>query len=754
MSLSTTKALGRSDSAIRRPFRWPTLLTDNGAGLAYGGDYNPDQWPETTWDEDIRLMRQAHVNTVALGIFSWSRLEPREGEYDFDWLDRIIDKLGRAGIAVDLASATAAAPLWLYERHPEVLPVDRYGHVVNPGSRQSWRPTSPVFRTYALELCRRLAERYKDHPAVTAWHMNNEYGWNNRNDYSDDSQRAFREWCRAKYGTIDALNEAWGTAFWSQHVNDFDEILLPRHMGGDAMANPSQQLDYERFGSDALKEFYKAERDAIARICPDKPFTTNFMVSTDQCAMDYADWSDEVDFVSNDHYFHEGESHLDELACSDSLVSGFALGRPWYLMEHSTSAVQWKPLNARKRHGELIRDALAHVAMGADAINFFQWRQSRSGAEAFHSAMLPHAGAGTRVFRDVCELGGLLKRLGEAGLQGSRVAPSRTAILFDADSEWATRCQTLPSMKLSHWHDVRDWYRAFLDVADRADVVPLRADWSGYDTIVLPTVLVLSAADVRRLADFVRGGGTAIVGYATGLVDERFHVGLGGYPGAGDGLLRDVLGVRGEEFNIIGDEGEDGCDGCGCGGDGVTAVGDPATVGLSNGAVCRLWANVVDEVAPDAAVLARYEGDTATEWELDGTPAIVRHDYGDGTAYFVGCDFDRGDIARFLRDVGYGRGRGRADCADGWADEPSGQSDARILHVTRETDGRRFDFYINRAHDDTVVREPAGETLIAYRCDTGVADGAGVADAAGAACRAVTLHRNGVLVTTTASRTQ
>lgn len=397
-----------------------------------------------------------------------------------------------------------------------MLPRDRYGHVVNAGSRQSWRPTSPVFKEYALALCRELAEHYKDNPYVTAWHMGNEYGWNNRYDYSDDALAAFHVWCEERYGTVDALNEAWGTAFWSQHVNSFDEVTLPRHMGADSMVNPPRQLDFERFGNDMLLDFYKAERDAIEAICPGKPFTTNFMVFTDQCCMDYARWAGEVDFVSNDHYFHEGESHLDELVCSDALMDSLALGKPWYVMEHGTSAVQWKPLNTRKRGGELLRDSLAHVAMDADAINFFQWRQSRSGAEAFHSAMVPHAGEDTKVFRGVCELGETLAALSDAGLQGTELKRSGTAILFSAESEWATRSETLPSMKLDHWHDVRDWYRGLLDAGVRADVTPLAYDWSGYATIVLPSVLILSDEDVRRIADFTASGGRAVVRHPYG----------------------------------------------------------------------------------------------------------------------------------------------------------------------------------------------------------------------------------------------
>ncbi len=631
----------------RQPFAWPKLLTENGRGIAFGGDYNPDQWPEEIWDDDIRLMEKAGVNTVALAIFSWDRIQPTEDRWNFGWLDRIIEKLGKAGIATDLASATATAPLWLYEKHPEVLPRDKYGHQVNAGSRQSWSPTSPVFKEYALTLCRKLAERYGSNPYVTAWHMGNEYGWNNREDYSDNALEAFRAWCRRKYGTIDALNQAWGTTFWGQEMNDFDEVLIPRFMGADSMVNPGQKLDFERFGNDMLLDFYKAERDAIAEICPDKPFTTNFMVSTDQCCMDYADWANEVNFVSNDHYFHEGgEMHLDELACSDALMDSFALGKPWYVMEHSTSAVQWKPLNMRKRKGETVRDSLAHVAMGADAINFFQWRASAFGAESFHSAMVPHAGEDTKLFRQVCELGETLRTLADAGVQGSELERSDTAILFSAESEWATRSQTLPSMKLNHWHDVRDWYRAFLNAGSRADIVPLKYDWSDYKTVVLPTVLMLSAVDTRRLADFAAAGGRVVVGYATGLIDENFHTWLGGYPGAGNGLLRDMLGIRGEEFNILGSRVEGEPEAIRLGAGGEVALEDAAAL---NGATTRLWQNDVNVTGDRTQVLAMYAGEEADEWELDGMAAVTRNPYGAGEAYFVGCDLDVADLTKLIR---------------------------------------------------------------------------------------------------------
>lgn len=705
----------------RQPFAWPKLLTENGRGIAFGGDYNPDQWSEETWDDDVRLMKKAGVNTVALAIFSWDRIQPQENRWDFGWLDRIIDKLGKAGIATDLASATATAPLWLYESHPEVLPRDKYGHPVNAGSRQSWSPTSPVFKEYALTLCRKLAERYGTNPYVTAWHMGNEYGWNNREDYSDNALEAFRAWCRRKYGTIDALNQAWGTTFWGQEMNDFDEVLIPRFMGADSMVNPGQKLDFERFGNDMLLDFYKAERDAIAEICPDKPFTTNFMVSTDQCCMDYADWANEVNFVSNDHYFHEGgEMHLDELACSDALMDSFALGKPWYVMEHSTSAVQWKPLNMRKRKGETVRDSLAHVAMGADAINFFQWRASAFGAESFHSAMVPHAGEDTKLFRQVCELGETLRTLADAGVQGSELERSDTAILFSAESEWATRSETLPSMKLNHWHDVRDWYRAFLNAGSRADIVPLKYDWSDYKTVVLPTVLMLSAVDTRRLADFAAAGGRVVVGYATGLIDENFHTWLGGYPGAGNGLLRDMLGIRGEEFNILGSgvEGEPEAIRLGAGGE--VALEDAAAL---NGATTRLWQNDVTVTGDRTQVLAMYAGEEADEWELDGMAAVTRNPYGAGEAYFVGCDLDVADLTKLIRTY-----------LAAPAQSQQSQANTDVLHTVRKSADAAFDFYLPRGKKEVELQGVEGEPVVLFQTERGEENGS------------YTVRRNGVLV--------
>ena len=668
----------------RRAYRWPQPLAGQQERIWYGGDYNPDQWPEEVWDDDVRLMKKAGVNLVSVGIFSWAKIETSEGVYDFDWLDRIIDKLGEAGIAVDLASATASPPMWLTQAHPEVLWKDYRGDVCQPGARQHWRPTSPVFREYALKLCRAMAEHYKGNPYVVAWHVSNEYGCHNRFDYSEDAEHAFQQWCEERYGTIDAVNDAWGTAFWAQRMNDFSEIVPPRFIGDGNFMNPGKLLDFKRFSSDALKAFYIAERDTLAEITPDLPLTTNFMVSASGSVLDYDDWGDEVDFVSNDHYFIPGEAHLDELAFSASLVDGIARKDPWFLMEHSTSAVNWREINYRKEPGQLVRDSLAHVAMGADAVCYFQWRQSKAGAEKFHSAMVPHAGEDSAVFRDVCELGADLNKLSDEGILGSRLAKSRVAVVFDYESEWATEHTATPTQHVHHVDEPLAWFRALADQGVTADVVPVRGAWDDYEMVVLPSVYLLSEETTRRVRDYVVGGGRLVVTYYTGISDEKDHVWLGGYPGS----IRDVVGVRVEEFMPMGDD----------------FTGVPDRLELSNGAVAHDIADVIGSVDGTATVLETFKDDPWTG--MDGAPAIVAHTFGEGRSVYVGARLGRDGIALSLPEI-----------LDSLGMVEAGGNDGRVLHVEREgADGSRFVFSFNRTHE--TVRVPVeGEVVVSSFAD-------------------------------------
>ena len=668
----------------RRAYRWPQPLAGQQERIWYGGDYNPDQWPEEVWDDDVRLMKKAGVNLVSVGIFSWAKIETSEGVYDFDWLDRIIDKLGEAGIAVDLASATASPPMWLTQAHPEVLWKDYRGDVCQPGARQHWRPTSPVFREYALKLCRAMAEHYKGNPYVVAWHVSNEYGCHNRFDYSEDAEHAFQQWCEERYGTIDAVNDAWGTAFWAQRMNDFSEIVPPRFIGDGNFMNPGKLLDFKRFSSDALKAFYIAERDTLAEITPDLPLTTNFMVSASGSVLDYDDWGDEVDFVSNDHYFIPGEAHLDELAFSASLVDGIARKDPWFLMEHSTSAVNWREINYRKEPGQLVRDSLAHVAMGADAVCYFQWRQSKAGAEKFHSAMVPHAGEDSAVFRDVCELGADLNKLSDEGILGSRLAKSRVAVVFDYESEWATEHTATPTQHVHHVDEPLAWFRALADQGVTADVVPVRGAWDDYEMVVLPSVYLLSEETTRRVRDYVVGGGRLVVTYYTGISDEKDHVWLGGYPGS----IRDMVGVRVEEFMPMGDD----------------FTGVPDRLELSNGAVAHDIADVIGSVDESATVLETFKDDPWTG--MDGAPAIVAHTFGEGRSVYVGARLGRDGIALSLPEI-----------LDSLGMAEAGGNDGRVLHVEREgADGSRFVFSFNRTHE--TVRVPVeGEVVVSSFAD-------------------------------------
>lgn len=686
----------------RRAYRWPQPLAGQQERIWYGGDYNPDQWPEEVWDDDVRLMKKAGVNLVSVGIFSWAKIETSEGVYDFDWLDRIINKLGEAGIAVDLASATASPPMWLTQAHPEVLWKDYRGDVCQPGARQHWRPTSPVFREYALKLCRAMAEHYKGNPYVVAWHVSNEYGCHNRFDYSEDAEHAFQQWCEERYGTIDAVNDAWGTAFWAQRMNDFSEIVPPRFIGDGNFMNPGKLLDFKRFSSDALKAFYIAERDALAEITPNLPLTTNFMVSASGSVLDYDDWGDEVDFVSNDHYFIPGEAHLDELAFSASLVDGIARKDPWFLMEHSTSAVNWRDINYRKEPGQLVRDSLAHVAMGADAVCYFQWRQSKAGAEKFHSAMVPHAGEDSAVFRDVCELGADLNKLSDEGILGSRLAKSRVAVVFDYESEWATEHTATPTQHVHHVDEPLAWFRALADQGVTADVVPVRGAWDGYEMVVLPSVYLLSEETTRRVRDYVVGGGRLVVTYYTGISDEKDHVWLGGYPGS----IRDVVGVRVEEFMPMGND----------------FTGVPDRLELSNGAVAHDIADVIGSVDESATVLATFKDNPWTG--MDGVPAIVANTFGEGRSVYVGARLGREGLALSLPEILESLGMAEA-----------GGNDGRVLHVEREgADGSRFVFSLNRTHE--TVRVPVeGEVVVSSFVDVDV-DG-----------ETASIKPNGVIVT-------
>ncbi|MEP6631865.1 MAG: beta-galactosidase [Lapillicoccus sp.] len=589
--------------------RWPTDR------IAFGGDYNPEQWPRSVWPEDMELMRRAGVSFVTLGVFSWSWLEPAKGEYDFGWLDEIMDLLGQNEIAVDLATATATPPPWFSTAFPQTLPVDRDGHTLWPGSRQAWCPSNETYREHALALTTALATRYHEHPALAMWHVSNEYACHNLPCYCDTCTGAFRRWLRQRYADLEALNEAWGTAFWSQRYTEWDQILPPRRT--TTFANPTQVLDYARFGSDTLLDFYRAEKEVITRLSPGVPVTTNFMTMSGFRLLDYHQWAPEQDVVSTDHYLVDTlPDQRAELAFADDLTRGLAGGRPWLLMEHSTSAVNWQHVNHAKWPGQTVRDSLAHVARGADTLGFFQWRASRSGSEKFHSGLVPHAGADSDRFREVCALGEVAGRLGE--VVGSTV-DADVALLWDYQAAWASNGPAMPSSELDYADTAQAVHRLLREHGVTCDVVHPSADLSGYRVVVVPTLYLVTDAHAAAVAAAAQRGAQVLVTFFSGIADQDDHIRLGGYPGA----FRDLLGLRVEElFPLL--PGEE--------------------VALEGGGGGRLWSE--DVHVGSAEVLDRY-----ARGPLAGRPAVTRRAVGTGAAWYLSTLPDDARLAPLLAQV-------------------------------------------------------------------------------------------------------
>ncbi|MFD9907690.1 beta-galactosidase [Streptomyces sp. NPDC059063] len=552
--------------------------------IGYGGDYNPEQWGPATHAEDIELMRAARVNLVTLGIFAWARTEPTPGTYDFTWLDAHLDRLADAGVHVCLATMTASPPPWLARLHPETLPVLADGTRLFPGSRQHWCPSSPVFRRYAVRLVERLATRYAGHPALALWHIGNEYGCHiSRHCHCEVSTAAFRTWLRARHGTLDALNDAWSTAFWSQRYSTWDEIHTPRT--APSFCNPAQQADYWRFSSDELLACYLAEKDVLTRLTPGVPVTTNFVPVAK--TLDLFRWAPHLDVISYDSYPDPHDPDAPQpTAFAYDVMRGLKRGQPWLLLEQAPSAVNWRAHNGRKPPGRMRLDSWQAVAHGADAVLFFQWRQSRGGAEKFHSAMVPHAGRDTRTFREVTELGAELARHGD--LLGARPEPADAALVLDWPSWWAAELDAHPSASVDVLDAALAHHKPLYDASVACDVVPVDADLTAYRLVLVPQLYALTRATARRLTEYVHGGGTLVVSYFSGIVDEHDRVHEGGYPGP----LREVLGLTVEEF-------------------------DPRPDGS--------WAEVL-----------RLEGAEPVRAYAGGGPAVTRHAYGRGTAWYLG----------------------------------------------------------------------------------------------------------------------
>ncbi|MFI6064061.1 beta-galactosidase [Micromonospora sp. NPDC051227] len=646
------------------------------AKVPFGGDYNPEQWPEDVWKQDYRLFDTARIDLVTLGVFDWALTQPAEDTYDFTLLDRIVERASAEGRGICLATGTGAHPPWLAKAYPEVTRTDFEGRKHRFGQRHNSCPSSPVFRRLSTELARRVARRYADTPAVLAWHVGNEYGGA---CYCALCATGFRNWLRHRYGTLDELNEAWYTTFWSHTFTDWDEIEPPSALtehwrGPDHTAFPGITVDYLRFTSDAMLTNFRDEKAAIRESSPTLPVTTNFMGM--YRPIDYHRWAAHLDFVSWDNYPPDDESAA-RMALTHDLMRGLKDGQPFWLMEQTPSFTACRDVNPLKRPGLMRLWSWQAVAHGADAVLFFQLRASRGASEKYHGAVIGHAGrSDTRVFREVAELGAELERLGPASL-GART-PARVALLFDWDSWWALELSDGPSRLVRYQQVVLAYHRALWDAGVDLDVVAVTADLSRYDVVVAPALHLLKGDLPQRLEAVATRGGSVLTTYLSGRVDENDQAFLMDVPGP----LGQLMGVRVDEWDARGPE-----------------VVNPVRLGDGVDQVdvdARLLFELV--IPQGAQVIGTYQADFYA-----GTPAVTRNSLGAGDGWYVAAGLDQAGVSWVVRQV-----LARHDLLGPYPDVPDLESAVRVA-----ADGSRLLFLLNhRAEPVEVTARTGGVDLL------------------------------------------
>ncbi|EOT28669.1 hypothetical protein C805_00190 [Eubacterium sp. 14-2] len=582
--------------------------------IAFGGDYNPEQWPEETWEEDMRLLKLAHIDTLTLNVFSWAALQPSEETYCFDKLDKIMELARANNMKVCLATGTGAHPAWMARKYPEILRTSEQGIRRKFGGRHNSCPNSSVYRKFSVKLAEKLAERYQKYDNVIAWHISNEYGGE---CYCENCEKAFRQWLKKRYGTLEELNRAWTTSFWGHTFYDWEEIVLPdlrsEHMESDRTMAQAISLDYRRFNSDSILDCFRLEYEAVKKYTPDIPVTTNLMGAYKP--LDYRKWGKYLDFISWDNY-PSNEDSVSQIAFHHDLMRGTGGGKPFVLMEQTPSQQNWQPFNALKRPGVMRLWSYQAVAHGSDAVLFFQMKRSIGSCEKYHGAVISHAGhEHTRVFREVAELGRELEQIGSE-IIGSGIS-AQTALMFDWENWWAVEYSAGPSVNLKYKEQVLHYYTALHRQNIPVDIIGEEDDLSGYKLVIAPLLYMTKPGVDERIREFVKAGGTFVTTCFSGYVDESDRVITGGYPGR----LRDILGVWVEESDALPEH-------------------------KSNRFICENQeypAEILCDIIhlEGAETLAEYQEDFYA-----GTPVLTENSFGKGKAYYVGtCSGDE-----FYRD--------------------------------------------------------------------------------------------------------
>ncbi len=614
--------------------------------LLHGADYYPEQWLEEpeVLAADIRLMKEAGINAVSLGVFAWSSLEPAEGRFTFGWLDRVMDELARAGIWAILATPSGSRPAWMSRAYPEVLRTTADRRRILHGQRQNHCYTSPVYREKVRTINRLLAERYGRHPALILWHLSNEYGGE---CHCALCQQAFRAWLKRRYGDdLGRLNRAWYASFWSHTFTDWEQIESPAPHG--EMLFPALTLDWKRFVTAQTLDFMLAEIAPLREYSPGIPVTTNMMGTYP--GLDYRKLAPHVDVASWDSYprWHgsgeprHGVGEWDaagrdwKVAASTAFAHGLMRslkgGRPFMIMESAPTFSNWHTVHKLKRPGMNLASALLAIAHGSDTVQYFQWRQSPGGFEKMHGAVLDHSGSSaTRVFREVAEVGRVLRRL--EGVAGAGV-PARAAILFDWENRWALEDgSTLsPDGGPDYEATCKRHHDPYWTLGIPIDVIGMDDDLSPYRLLVAPMLAMVRPGVAERLESFVAGGGTLVATHTSGLLDENGLCFRSGRPGP----LRRLLGVHVEEA--------DGLYPADCN----SLVMQPGNLlGLEGEHAARTVCEIVR--AEGAQVLAEFGSDF-----YRGRPALTVNRFGEGRAFYLACDTDDSFLLAFHRALAVG----------------------------------------------------------------------------------------------------
>lgn len=630
----------------------------------FGGDWNPEQWPEDTWEHDLDMLEDAHINEVTINVFSWALLQPAEDRYDFSMLDKIVALLVKHDFNIVMATGTAALPGWMMRLHPETIRTEQNGtrHVF--GGRHNFCPTSPCFRKASRALAAHVAERYAGTPGLVAWHVCNEYGGGGGLCYCDHCAEAFRTWLKNKYGTVEALNKAWCANFWSHTIYDWGDVVPPVSYGdgiSDAKCVVSGlQMDYRRFQNQAQLACYTNERDAIRAYDAATPITTNLMGTFKD--LDYFEWAKEMDVVSGDNYPGMDTPPSFTAMCHD-LMRGIGGNKPFMLMEQTPNQQNWFPFCKVKRPGEVRKLSWQAVAHGADTVQFFQMKQSIGGRERFHGAVIAHDGTEqSRVFKETAALGGELDRIGKR-IMGSQIR-AKVAIMFDWQSYWSLEGCVGPTAGFSYPNEVHRFYRAFWRRNVPVDIIESTTPLDKlkqYDLVVAPALITVLPGVAETLESYVSEGGSFITGYMAGIHDEHDLVVPGGYPGK----LRDLMGVWVEEIDALAPD-----ETIEVHGDAVDAKGE-------------IVASIIHREG--ARRLATYGGGEF----YAGHSALTVNTYGKGKAYFVGTPLDETGMSAFMAPIIKELGL-----------KPLDTPEDVSLSVRYGDDGVRYAFLINNSESD------------------------------------------------------